>query len=197
MGQGMGALFAALMFGASGSVARAQVPNDAQAAAERLLGADDAEAQSLVLFRRQFSVEGVVTGSLADSTSLAGAPAASMLEAELALSNAIDLDCELRTGDRFYVRWEQEFTLNNRPVGIGRVLAVELRTAKKGLVAISRFRRLKMPKEDGEPFYFADGRLAAPPPVGRPLDRMEITSGFGLRPDPLDQPERVPPIAAP
>ena len=73
MRQGLGALSVALMvlFGASASVAREQVPDDAQAAAERLLGADNAEAQSLVLFRRQFSVEGVVTGSLTDSTSLA------------------------------------------------------------------------------------------------------------------------------
>jgi hypothetical protein len=199
MGKALRAFFVALMalLAASGPAVQAQAPYDARAAAECLLGAEDAEAQSLLLFRRQFSVEGVVTGSLADSAWLAGAPAAPMPEAERALSSAIDLDHELTTGDRFYLRWEQVFTLDNEPVGIGRVLTVELRTAKKGLVAISRFRPLKAPMEDGEHFYFADGRQAAPPPVGPPLDRIEITSGFGLRPDPLDQPEHLPPVVAP
>ena len=199
MSKALGVFIVALMalFTALGPIVYAQAPYDARAAAECLLGAEDAEAQPLLHFRRQFSVEGVVTGSLADSTSLAGAPAASMPEAEHALSSAIDLDHELRTGDRFYLRWEQEFMLDNRPVGTGRVLTVELHTAKKGLVAIGRFRPLKAPMEDGEHFYFADGRLAAPPPVGPPLDRIEITSGFGLRRDPLDQPERLPPVVAP
>src|SRR5579862_3045090 len=109
MGKGF-TFFIALMLllggAGSGSVARAQAPDDARMAAERLLGADDAEAQSLLLFRRQFSVEGMVTGSLVDSSSLAGVPPASMLEAERALSSAIDR--ELRTGDQFYVCWEQE-----------------------------------------------------------------------------------------
>jgi murein DD-endopeptidase MepM/ murein hydrolase activator NlpD len=186
------ALFA--LFSVSLPVARAQSSGDARAIAEALLGAD--EAPSLLLFRRQFSVEGVVTGSLLDSTALAGVPAAAMLEAGTALSGGLDLDRDLKTGDHFYVRWEQEFTLNNQAVGIGRVLAVELRTAKNGVLAISRFRPLQGPPAEGEEFYLADGKIAAPAPVAWPLDRIEITSGFGLRPNPLDQPEHVPPVVA-
>ena len=43
-------------------------------------------------------------------------------------------------GDRFYVRYEQTFTAEGAPIGIGRVLWAELRTRAKGTVAIHRFR---------------------------------------------------------
>lgn len=194
MREGFGAFFVALtaLFAAWSPAVYAQLPNDGRGAADNLLAANDPRPLS---FSRQFSIEGVVVGSFADSTSPSGAPIASILEAERALSSAIDLERDLRIGDRFYLRWEQEFTLDNRPVGIGRVLSVELLMANKGLVAISRFHPLKAPTADVD-FYFVDGRLAAPPPIGSPLDRITITSGFGLRPDPLDQPERLPPIVA-
>src|SRR5579883_2893767 len=175
---------------------RAWAFDEAAAAAERLLGrADEAQAvQSLLLFRRQASAQGVLTGSLADSTALAGVPAAAMLEADRALANVIDPERDLRTCDRFAVRWEQEFTIDNQPVGVARVLTIELYTARKGTVALSRFRSITATAES---FYLADGRLAGPPPIGEPLERMQVTSGFGLRPDPLDQPERVAPVVAP
>ncbi len=192
MSKGWGALYliALIMLAPA-----AQAFDCARADEERMLGrADEAQATAaLMLYRRQFSVEGIVTGSLTDSTSLAGVPPAAMLEALRALESVLDLEQDLRTGDRFAARWEQEFTLDNHPVGVGRLLAVELHTARNGTIAISRFR----PMKGDERFYLADGRLAAPPPVSLPLDRIQITSGFGLRPDPLDQPQRVPPVVAP
>lgn len=160
-------------------------------AEERLLG--PAEAPKPLLFSRQFSVEGTITGSLDDSARIAGAPPAAMLEAERAFATALKLDDDILTGDRLYIRWEQEFEELGHPVGIGRILSAELRTSRKGTVSISRFRPLKSPTNSPDSFYFADGRAAVPGPITLPLDQIQITSGFGLRPDPLDQPERTPP----
>jgi murein DD-endopeptidase MepM/ murein hydrolase activator NlpD len=165
----------------------------ALAAVERVLGHEPDETTSLP-FSRQFSVDGSVEGSLTRSTSAAGVSAAAMLEALRALAHTIDLDRDLKDGDRFHVRWRQTFTIDNRPIGVGRVLAVELRTAKKGTVAISRFRPFDRPLGGTERFFVTNGREAGGPPVRLPLDAVTITSGFGLRSDPLDQPQRAAPV---
>jgi murein DD-endopeptidase MepM/ murein hydrolase activator NlpD len=167
---------------------------EAHSVEARLLGqADESQAlDALQLFRRQFHASGIVTGSLAASTSFAGVPMSAMLDPLRALQSALDLERDLKSGDRFTVCWEQEFTINGDPVGVARVLSVELGTHARGPLRISRFRPLK----GEERFYLADGTMAGPPPVRLPLDHIQITSGFGLRRDPLDQPQRVPPVAA-
>src|SRR5205807_805555 len=96
--------------------------------------------QSYMPFARSFAASGVVSGSLADSAAKAGVPAAALVEALAALRTGIDLERELRDGDRFYVRYERSFTAAGAPVGIGKVLWAELRTEAKGTVAIHRFR---------------------------------------------------------
>jgi murein DD-endopeptidase MepM/ murein hydrolase activator NlpD len=74
-----------------------------------------------------------------------------------------------------------------------------LRTAAKGTVAIHRFR---IGKSSREPFWLATGQGTEITPVRLPLNRISISSGFGLRSDPLNQstspgwamaPVRVPP----
>lgn len=166
---------------------------ETSSAIERVLGCDP-DASDLLPFSRQFSVDGRVKETLAQSTSSAGVPPAAMLEALRALAHTIDLDRDLKDGDRFHVRWQQTFTIDNQPIGVGRVLAVELRTAKKGTVAISRFRPFDRPRGGTERFFLANGREAGAPPLRLPLDAVTITSGFGLRSDPLDQPQRVAPV---
>src|SRR5262249_52641872 len=44
-----------------------------------------------------------------------------------------------------------------------------------------------------ERFWFASGQAATPPSMRLPLDTISVSSGFGLRADPFDQP---PPLAA-
>ena len=97
----------------------------------RLLGSDreDTQYQSYMPFTRSLAASGIVQGSLADSTAAAGVPPAAMLEAREAFGAAIDLKRDIRDGDRFYVRYERTFTAAGTPIGTGRVLWAELRTA--------------------------------------------------------------------
>jgi murein DD-endopeptidase MepM/ murein hydrolase activator NlpD len=160
---------------------------EGRVAAERLLGSDGeaVQMQSYLPFVRTFGASGVVAGSLEASTAAAGVPPAAMLEALRAFGAAIDLERDLQDGDRFYVRYEQVFTIEDRPIGIGRVLWAELRTAAKGMIAIHRFRAAKT---NTEPFWLASGQSTATPAIQLPLKTISVTSGFGLRADPLDQP---------
>jgi murein DD-endopeptidase MepM/ murein hydrolase activator NlpD len=71
---------------------------------------------------------------------------------------------------------------------VGRVLWLEVTTRARGTVAIQRFQ----PKAGGTgetgQFWLANGQAAAPAAFRAPLDVMTLTSGFGLRADPLDHP---------
>src|SRR5207253_2531409 len=110
----LGTALAALA-AATDPVDEADEPATLQAtwAAERLLGSADEESQARanLPFTRQLSAGSNVTGSLADSLVASGVPAATTLEALRALGTAIDLERDLRNGDRFRVRYEQTFTL--------------------------------------------------------------------------------------
>ena len=155
----------------------------------RLLGSDQEEAQyqGYMPFTRVFGASGIVADSLAASAAEAGVPPAAMVEALAALGTAIDLERDLRKGDRFYVRYERTFTAVGNPIGIGKVLWAELRTEAKGTVAIHRFRTGKPAIER---FYLSNGQVAAPPEIRLPLQNIAVSSGFGLRADPFDQPAR-------
>jgi murein DD-endopeptidase MepM/ murein hydrolase activator NlpD len=107
-----------------------------------------------------------------------------MIEALQALATAIDPEHEVKSGDVFWVQYEQEYTVEGDPIGTGRVLWVELQTAAKGTVAIHRFR---VGKSDAEPFWLATGQSTETTSVRLPLNRISITSDFGLRADPFDQ----------
>ena len=159
---------------------------DPVAAEERLLGSADEGAQqkSLLTFTRQTGNDGVVTGSLADSLVVAGVPASTSLEALRALENVIDLDRDIHNGDYFYVRHEETFTSAGDRIGVGRVLWLEVNTKAKGTIAIHRFQ----PKGGNDQFWLPNGQAAASAAFRAPLDLMTLTSGFGLRADPLDHP---------
>lgn len=167
---------------------------------ERLLGSDrdDAQFASYLPFSRSIGVSGVIKGSLAESTAAAGVPPAAMLEALDAFTTAIDLQRDLKDGDKFYVRYERTFTIEGNPIGTGRVLWTELRTQSKGIFAIHRFRANKT---DPETFFFANGQGTQAAQIHMPLKSIAVSSGFGLRADPFDQPwaRTVPmgPIAGP
>ena len=155
----------------------------------RLLGSDREEAQyqSYLPFTRVHGASGVVAESLAGSAAEAGVPPAAMVDALAALASGIDLERDLRKGDRFYIRYERTYTAAGDPIGIGKVLWAELRTAAKGTVAIHRFRTGKPAIER---FYLSNGQVAAPPEIRLPLQTIAVSSGFGLRADPFDQPAR-------
>lgn len=158
-----------------------------QAATERLLGSagDEAQWQGYLPFTRKRHAWGVVVESLAASTEAAGVPPAAMIEALRALATTIDPERDVKVGDLFWVHFEQEFTAAGDQVGTGRVLWAELRTAAKGTLAIHRFRA---GRSGAEPFWLATGQSTETTPVRLPLERISISSGFGPRADPMDQP---------
>jgi len=169
---------------ASPGIAAVSYPSsEAAVEAERLLGsAHEAEqAQAYLPFTRQLSADGFVTGSLAQSAASAGVPLSAMLEALRAIGTAIDPERDLQDGDGFHVRYEQTFTIEDQPIGVARVLWAEVRTAAKGTIAVYRFRA-----RDGiEQFWLPGGQAASAPAIRLPLDVVSVTSGFGMRSDPL------------
>jgi len=186
------AFAASLCFGSlSAAMAEDACSEEALAAEQRLLGDADEAARFAAYqpFTREIAADGVVSESLDTSLAQAGVAAATMLEARQALGDAISLERDVRPGDRFHVRYEQTFTAQGAPVGVGRVLWAELRTKAKGTVAIHRFRGF----DKSERFWLANGQAATPPSMRLPLEVISVSSGFGLRADPFDQP---PPLAA-
>ena len=178
------AAVAALLSCVAAPIAFAATPEEI-----RLLGSDQEEAQfqSYMPFSRTLAASGIVQGSLAQSTEAAGVPPAAMLEALRAFSAAIDLERDLRDGDRFYVRYERAYTAVGNAIGTGRVLWAELRTETKGTVAIHRFRPIKASTDS---FWLSTGQAATPAGIKLPLDSITVSSGFGMRADPFDQPTR-------
>jgi murein DD-endopeptidase MepM/ murein hydrolase activator NlpD len=173
-----------------GSVSACIAADEARAAEERLLGSADEAAQFAAYqpFTREIAATGVVSGSLDAALAKAGVPAGTMLEARQALGSSLDLDRDVQPGDRFHVRYEQTFTAEGAPVGVGRVMWAELRTKARGTVAIHRFHI----RDKTERFWLANGQQATPPSMRLPLEIISVSSGFGLRADPFDQP---PPMA--
>lgn len=153
---------------------------------ELLLGSDRDEQQfaDLLPFTRVIAVRGIVTGTLADSTAMAGVPPAVMLEAEQALATTVDFNRELRNGDGFYVRYEQQYSIAGAPIGVGRVLWAELQLHGRRTASIHRFKPVFGP----EVFYTANGQATTASPLRLPLDNIVVSSGFGIRVDPFDQP---------
>jgi len=166
--------------------AEAVSPDEVHVATKRLLTNDsDQEQTSYLPFTRKLHAWGVVVGSLTASMEAAGVPSAAMTEALQALATAIDSERDVKGGDLFWVQYEQEYTVEGDLIGTGRVLWAELRTAAKGTVAIHRFR---IGKSSVEPFWLATGHSTETASLHMPLNRSRITSGFGLRADPFDQP---------
>ena len=161
-------------------------PEEVRTAEQRLLGSDEEAARFAACqpFTREIAGEGVVQESFDASLAKAGVPAAARLEARGVLATAINLNREVAAGDRFYVRYEQAFTAEGAPIGVGRVMWLEVFTKARGPVAIHRFR----PPGGAERFWLANGEAATAPSMRLPLDSVTVSSGFGMRADPFDQP---------
>lgn len=164
---------------------------EARVAEEQLLGAADEETRFLSLqpFTREIAASAVIKTSLDQALNDLGVPAATMLEALRAFTATVNLQRDIKPGDRLHVRYEQTFTAEGAPIGVGHILWAELTLASRGPVAIHRFRT----REKVERLWFTNGLSATPPSLRMPLDIISVSSGFGLRADPFDQP---PPLAA-
>lgn len=165
---------------------------EAQVEERRLLGCgcEQAARQELLPFTRAIGISGTVKRSLAASAKAAGVPPAVMIEALKALATEIDLDRDVKDGDRFYVRYQQTYTLAGDPIDVGRVLWAELKTQKRGTLALHRFKPARdAPAHEAQAsLWFASGKGTLDPQLSLPIQPAVVTSGFGLRADPFDQP---------
>ncbi len=161
-----------------GAAARAGEPSQEPAA----IG----DAASDLPFRRTLAASGIVSGTLEESVLVAGVPAQAVRDLLQAFAETIDLDHEVRDGDRFYVRYERTFSLDDTPIDGGRVLWAELGlSAGKRTVALHRFRPAGAACDS---LWLASGQGTDAPTLRLPLSSYVLSSGFGLRVDPLDQP---------
>src|SRR5262245_15252269 len=86
--------------------------DEARVAEEQLLGVADEEARFAAYqpFTREIVSTAVVTTSLDQALADSGVPSATMLEALRALAATVNLQRDVRRGDRLHVRYEQTFT---------------------------------------------------------------------------------------
>lgn len=133
---------------------------------------------------RENVVQGLVEESLEDSLARAGLPASLGLQLKDALSTALDRR-PLDSGDRFQVRYQQTVAADGREIGAGRIVSAEIMTTAKGKIALYGFR----PTRGAEQLWLGNGESLAAPAMRMPLDAISVTSGFGVRADPFEQPK--------
>jgi murein DD-endopeptidase MepM/ murein hydrolase activator NlpD len=176
----------------------ASADDSARTEEERLLGSADSQAQAEehLPFTRQLKVTGKIDGPLGQSLTAAGLPATAVLETVRAFSAALDLDEDLLNGDSFTVSYRQEYTLEGHPIGVAQVMWAALTTAARGTLSVHRFRAGRAKQER---LWLANGEAATPASLRWPLDEINVSSGFGLRSDPIAAPPPAPiakPVAA-
>jgi len=159
-------------------------PAWASAEEERLLGSADSQARAKehLPFTRQLKVTGTIDGPLGQSLTAAGLPAAAVLETVRAFGTALDLDEDLLNGDSFTVSYRQEYTIEGHPIGVAQVMWAALDTAARGTLSVHRFRAGRAKQER---LWLANGEAAASASLRWPLDEINVSSGFGLRSDPI------------
>ena len=160
------------------------VEQAAQFEEERVLGSANEQAQqaSYLPFTRKLHASGIVDGSLAESAKAAGVPAVAALEMVRAFAGAIDLGEDLIKGDSFSVAYRQEYTVKGHPIGVAKVEFAELRTAARGTLSVHRFRPSR---NKPERLWLASGQATGPTALRWPVDEINISSGFGLRDNPM------------
>jgi murein DD-endopeptidase MepM/ murein hydrolase activator NlpD len=145
-----------------------------------------AQRQDELPFARVYSASGAVAGSLEEAAALAGVPPVAMVDALRAFATVLDIDRDVHDGDRFYVRYEEGFSLDGSTAATGRVLWADLAlTGRKEPVAIFRFRPLGDRRDS---FWLISGEGTSSPALRLPVDIVAMSSGFGPRSAPIEQP---------
>ena len=125
-------------------------------------------------------VQAEIAGSLSQSGVKAGAPAAAMNEFIKALSYDVDFQRDLRAGLHFTVVLEQLVTSDGHVTHPGRLLAGELKLAKRA-VTVVRFK----PQGGADQFFNPDGESVVRSFLRTPMDVSRVTSRFGMRDHPI------------
>ena len=133
---------------------------------------------------REIALTGFVEELFEASLVRSGASADLSLKLRDALSSALHAGNQFHSGDKFHVRYEQTFAGDGREVGLARIVSAEIMTANNGRIAFYRFR----PTRGTEELWLASGELLAAPAMRLPLQTVSVSSGFGIRADPFEQP---------
>ncbi|MPZ31121.1 MAG: peptidoglycan DD-metalloendopeptidase family protein [Rhodospirillales bacterium] len=137
---------------------------------------------------REITLSGFVEDSFEASLVRAGAPPDLSLKLKDALSSALDRrhrDAnQLDSSGTFYVRYRQTFATDGREIGAGRIVFADVMTAARGRIAVHGFR----PTRGAEQLWLASGESLAAPAMRLPLETVSVSSAFGVRADPFEQP---------
>jgi len=131
---------------------------------------------------REDTVTGFIEESVEGSLARAGLPADLSLKLTDALSSALRRRPD--SGDRFHVRYQQTVANDGREIGAGRIVSAEVTMAAKGKIALYGFR----PAGGGEQLWLGNGEAISTPGMRLPLETVSVSSGFGVRADPFEQP---------
>ncbi len=149
----------------------------------RRLENDEFDAQERIykVVTKLMRATGVVKGSLRASTDSAGVPPDAMTEALRAFAYDLDLQRDVRGGDRFTVLLEQAFTSDGRQVGSGRIISAELKLSGNRTVSVHRFR----PEGGADQFWLPNGQSVVKSLIRTPMDLRRVSSRFGMRDHPI------------
>ncbi|HEY6980862.1 peptidoglycan DD-metalloendopeptidase family protein [Reyranella sp.] len=143
-------------------------------------GSYEAQEKIYKVSPRIVRVDAVRKGSLQQSGTRAGAPTTAILEFIRALSYDVDFQRELKEGQHFTLLLEQQVTSDGHVADPGRLLAGELRLAKR-TITVMRFR----PHAGADGFYDPKGESVVRSFLRTPMDASHVTSGFGMRMHPI------------
>lgn len=153
------------------------------AAEDRLLGGQtEIAALDDPIVDRENAVNGFVDESFEHSLVRAGLPADLSLKLRDAVSSALD-HRQPDSGDKFHVRYEQAVAVDGREIGAARIVAAEV-TTDRGRIALYGFR----PTRGADQLWLANGEALAVPAMRLPLETVSVSSAFGVRADPFEQP---------
>ena len=177
-----GTAFDADLTGSLGAGEQSLAGQTEVAAAAPPMALQDRAARPFV--SRELALSGFVGESFEASLARSGAPPDLSLKLGEALASALGAGSQLHRGDKFYVRYEQTFAGDGREVGPANVVSAEIVAADKGRIAFYRFR----PTHGTEELWLASGESLAAPAMRLPLQTINVSSGFGVRADPFEQP---------
>lgn len=141
----------------------------------------DAQERIYKVVTKLMRATGVVKGSLRASTDSAGVPPDAMNEALRAFGYDLDLQRDVKGGDRFIVLLEQAFTSDGRQVGSGRIISAELKLSGNRTVSVHRFR----PEGGADQFWLPSGQSVVKSLIRTPMDLRRVSSRYGMRDHPI------------
>lgn len=138
------------------------------------------KAQEGVIEDKHFVFNGVIESTFSEAAQKVGIPNNIVHQVVLALDGLINFNKDLKTGEKFYVIYEQKMTQTGKSVGKSQLLYFSLTTRH------ATYQRYFFTDTMGySGFYDENGKSTEQKILQRPLGRGRISSGFGNRKHPI------------